>query len=62
MRTWVLTIIFIGMTIGFLLALGIVALLRAGFGGEDLALSVAFTIFVVFLAVLLIGYVYKMIR
>ena len=38
------------MTTGFLLALGLVAILRSLIEGKDVGLSVAFTAFIVFLA------------
>ena len=50
MRSRILTIIIAGMTIGFLLALGVISLLRALLDGEDPKLSIAFTIFMMFLA------------
>ena len=56
------TIIILGMTIGFLLALGLVALLRALIEGEDTNLSIAFTVFMVFLAGVLLTYVIKVTR
>ena len=56
------TIIILGMTIGFLLALGLVALLRALIEGEDTNLSIAFTVFMVFLAGVLLAYVIKVTR
>ena len=54
--------IFVGMTIGFLLALGLVAVLRSVLEGKDVALSATFTVLVVLLAVVLIGYVIKVTR
>lgn len=62
MGTRVVTIIILGMTIGFLLALGLVALLRALIEGEDTNLSIAFTVFMVFLAGVLLAYVIKVTR
>ena len=62
MRTRVLTIIFVGMTIGFLLALGVIAFLRAVFQGEDVKLSIAFTVFILLLATSLIWYVIRATR
>ena len=58
-RARIITIIIIGMTIGFLLALGVVASLRAVADGDDANLSIAFTVFVLFLAAVLIRYVVK---
>jgi hypothetical protein len=59
MRTRVVTLVPLGITIGFLLALGLVAVLRAVLDGEDVALSVAFTVLVVSLACVLMWYVVK---
>ena len=59
MRSRILTIIIAGMTIGFLLALGVISLLRALPDGEDPKLSIAFTIFMMFLAGSLSWYVAK---
>ena len=57
MRNRIFAIIFVGMTIGFLLALGMVAILRSLIAGQDVGLSVAFTVFVLFLAGSLLWYV-----
>ena len=62
MRTRIITIIVIGMAIGFLLALGVFAFLRAIFKGEDATLGIAFTVFVVFLAGAFIWYVVQATR
>ena len=56
------TIIILGMTISFLLALGLVAILRALIEGEDTNVSITFTVFVVFLARGLLGNVIKVTR
>ncbi len=57
MRNRIFAVIFVGMTIGFLLALGLVAILRSLIEGKDVGLSVAFTAFIVFLAGVLLYYV-----
>ena len=57
MRNRIFAVIFVGMTIGFLLALGWVAILRSLIEGKDVGLSVAFTAFIVFLAGVLLYYV-----
>jgi Na+/melibiose symporter-like transporter len=57
MRNKIFAVIFVGMTIGFLLALGLVAILRSLIEGKDVGLSVAFTAFIVFLAGVLLYYV-----
>ena len=59
MRSKVITIVIVGITIGFLLGLGMVALLRAVTQGEDVALSIAFTVLVLLLAASLIWYLVK---
>ena len=59
MRTKVITLVLVGLTIGFLLALGLVALLRAIVEGEDVALSVAFTVLMLCLAAVLVVYITK---
>ena len=62
MRTRILTVIFVGMTIGFLLALGVVSLIRAGLEGDNPGLSIAFTVLVAFLGAVLIWYVVRTTR
>ncbi len=47
------------MTLGFLLALGVVALIRAGLDGDNPGLSIAFTVLVLLLGGVLIWYVAK---
>ena len=59
MRTRIFTIILVGMTIGFLLGMAVVILLRAVVDGDDPKLSIAFTVFVVFMAGFLLWYVAK---
>ena len=62
MRTRVLTIITVGITIGFLLGMSVVALLRALSDGEPFGLQVSFTLLTGFMAALLITYVAKTMR
>ena len=62
MRTRIFAIIFIGMTIGFLLALGVIALLRDLIDGEDTKLAIAFTVLVSMMATGLLWYVVKSTR
>ena len=62
MKTRVLSIISIGITIGFLLGLGVVALLRSVLDGESPELEVAFTSMVVMMGGGLIFYVVKTYR
>ena len=62
MRIRTIGIVLVGMTIGFLLALGVVASLRAALEGEDAKLSIGFSVLVLLLAVSLIAYVVKTTR
>ena len=62
MRTRILSIISIGITIGFLLGLGVVALLRSVLYGESPELEVAFTSMVIMMGGGLILYVVKTVR
>ena len=62
MRTRILTIVSVGITIGFLLGMGVVALLRAAIDGDGVGLEVTFTLFVGFMAALLVWYVVKTTR
>ncbi len=62
MRTRILSIISVGITIGFLLGLGVVALLRTTIEGESPGLEVAFTAMVAMMAGALVYYVVKTVR
>ena len=62
MRTRLLSIISIGITIGFLLGMGIVALLRATLDGASPELEVAFTLMVVMMGGALVYYVVRTTR
>ena len=62
MRTRILSVISIGITIGFLLGMGVVALLRALLDGETPQLEVAFTIMVLMMGGGLVYYVFKTTR
>lgn len=62
MRTRMLAIISIGMTIGFLLAMGVVALLRSLINGETPELEVAFMTMVALMGGGLVYYVVKAVR
>ncbi len=62
MKTRVLSLISIGITIGFLLGLGVVALLRTAIEGESPALEVAFTAMVAMMAGGLVYYVVRTAR
>ena len=62
MRTKILTIVYVGITIGFLLGMGVVALLRAVMDGHGTGLEVTFTMFVGLMAATLVWYVMKTTR
>ena len=62
MKTRILSLISIGITIGFLLGLGVVALLRTAIEGDSPALEVAFTAMVAMMAGGLAFYVVKTAR
>ena len=62
MRVRVITVIVIGLTIGFLLGMGVITFLRAIIDGDDPSLSIAFTVLVLFMAGALIWYVAKTAR
>lgn len=62
MRTKVLTIISVGITIGFLLGMSVVAMLRALLDGDSAGLEISFTVHTGFVATLLVTYVVKTIR
>jgi NhaP-type Na+/H+ or K+/H+ antiporter len=59
MRTRILTIIAVGITLGFLLGMGVVALLQAMIDGANTGLEVAFTLLVAFMGAMLISYVVR---
>ena len=59
MRTRILTIIAVGITLGFLLGMGVVALLQAIVDGSNTGLEVAFTLLVAFMGAMLISYVVR---
>ena len=56
MRSKLLTIIAVGITLGFLLGMGVVALGRAMLEGSDTGLEVAFTLLVTFMGAMLVSY------
>ena len=62
MRIKVLTIVYVGITIGFLLGMGVVSLLQAMMGGSGTGLEVTFTMFVGLMAASLVWYVVKTMR
>ena len=59
MRQKILTIIAVGITLGFLLGMAVVALLRAMVDGTDSGLEIAFTLLVGFMGAMLISYVVR---
>ena len=59
MRIRILSIISVGITIGFLLGMGVVALMRSMINGETPNLEVAFTLMVAMMAGALVYYVVK---
>ena len=62
MRTKVLTIISVGITIGFLLGMSVIAMLRALLDGETAGLEISFTVLTGFVAAMLLTYVAKTMR
>ena len=62
MRTKLLTIISVGITLGFLLGMAVVALMRAMMDGTDTGLEIAFTLLVAFMGAMLISYVVRTTR
>ena len=62
MRNKILTIIAVGITLGFLLGMAVVALLRAMVDGTDTGLEIAFTLLVAFMGAMLISYVVRTTR
>jgi len=62
MRTRILSIISIGITIGFLLGMGVVALLRSLLDGETPQQEAAFAMMVIMMGGGLVYYVFKAIR
>ena len=62
MRTRILTIVYAGITVGFLLGMGVVALLRAIINGNGTGLEVTFTMFMGLMAAMLVWYVIKTTR
>ena len=56
LKTRILVIITVGMSVGFLLGMGVSALLRAMIAGGDRGLEMNFTALVVFMAGILITY------
>ena len=62
MRTRILSIISVGITIGFLLGMGVVGLLRTAMDGDTPELELAFTLMVIMMGGGLIYYVIRTTR
>ena len=62
MRTRVLTIISVGITIGFLLGMSVVAMSQALLDGETAGLEISFTVLTGTVGAMLVTYVVKTIR
>ena len=62
MRIRILSLISVGITIGFLLGMGVVALLRSAMSGETPELELAFTVMAAMMGGALVMYVIKTIR
>ena len=62
MKTKVLTIISVGITIGFLLGMSVIGLLRALIDGDSAELEISFTALTGIMAAVLLRYVTKTIR
>ena len=62
MKTKVLTIISVGITIGFLLGMSVIGLLRALLDGDSAELEISFTALTGLMAAVLLTYVTKTIR
>ena len=62
MKTRVLTIISVGITIGFLLGMSVVALLLALVEGQSAQLEMSFTALTGFMTAVLVTYVIKTVR
>ena len=62
MRTRILSIISIGITIGFLMGMGVVAMLRALIDGDTPQLEIAFTTMVMMMGGGLVYYVFRTTR
>ena len=62
MRSRILTIIAVGITIGFLLGMSVVALLQAILDGDSAELEISFTALTGLMTALLVTYVIKTVR
>ena len=62
MRAKMLTIISVGITLGFLLGMAVVALIWAMLDGSDTGLEVAFTLLEAFMGAMLISYLIRTTR
>lgn len=62
MRTRMLTIISVGITIGFLLGMSVISLLRTIAGGDSAGLEISFTALTSVMAAMLVMYVIRTMR
>ena len=61
-KSRILTIIAVGVTIGFLLGMSVIALLRALLNGDSAELEISFTALTALMTALLVTYVIKTVR
>ena len=61
-KSRILTIIAVGVTIGFLLGMSVIALLRALLNGDSAELEISFTALTTLMTALLVTYVIKTVR
>ena len=61
-KSRILTIIAVGVTIGFLLGMSVIALLRALLSGDSAELEISFTALTTLMTALLVTYVIKTVR
>ena len=59
LKSWALTIIAVGITIGFLLGMSVIALLRAPLSGDSAGLEISFTALTGLMTAMLVTYVFK---
>ena len=62
MRTRILTVILVGITIGILLGMSVIALLRSLIDGDSAGLEISFTVLTGCMAAVLVTYVAKTFR
>ena len=62
MRARILTVILVGITIGILLGMSVIALLRSFIDGDAVGLEISFTVLTGLMAAVLVTYVAKTFR